>query len=78
MPSGTLDRVALVRTDVSVSIFRVLQGDRIPQLCYRGITVDQLLYRGILIMVEDNVFWDAFMAVSIIDVFWDFVPCSCS
>jgi hypothetical protein len=69
MPSGTSYCVAIVQTDVSeniASIFRVPCGDRIPQLCYHGITVYQPLQRGKL-WLKNTVFWDAFMAVSIID-----------
>jgi hypothetical protein len=80
MPSGTLYCVALIRTDVSeniISFFWVPAVDRIPHFCYCGITVNQPLHRGMLFMIEEHRLLGWFMAVSLIDAFWDSVPCSC-
>jgi hypothetical protein len=59
-----------------ISIVRVPRVDRIPHLCYHGISVNQLLHGGILFMAKEHSLWNAFTVVSIIDAFWDFVPCS--
>jgi hypothetical protein len=78
---GLCIAVALVRTDVSEKIsspsseFHRLLG---PHSC---VTMEPLL---ISLSIEgyyvrsQNLFWDAFTAVSVIDFFWDFVPCGSS
>jgi hypothetical protein len=37
-----------------------------------------LSIEGCYLWPKNTVFWDAFMAISSIDAFWDFVPQSCS
>jgi hypothetical protein len=58
MPSGTVYHVAVVQTDVlentSPPSSGFLRSDRIPQLCYHGIAVDQPHHKGILIMVKEH------------------------
>jgi hypothetical protein len=80
MPFGTLYRVAVDRLDVSENIWPPSSGflrvDRTIRLCHHGITVTVPLHRGIYFWSKNNVFWDAFTAISIINVFWDYVPCS--
>jgi hypothetical protein len=56
VPSETLYRVALVRTDVSENVSSPTSGllRVIPQLCCRGIAVNQPPHRGTLCRVEEH------------------------
>jgi hypothetical protein len=57
MLSVTLCRVAAVRNDVSENAYpptSKLLRDRIPQLCYHGIAVNQPLHREMLFLVEEH------------------------
>jgi hypothetical protein len=51
----------------TVPIFRVAYGERVPQLCYRGIDFGQPLHIRVLFMAQNSVVWDAFTSI---DAFW--------
>jgi hypothetical protein len=77
MSSGTLYRVAQVRTNVSENISSPSSGFLKVITFHSCVIMESLL---VSISVEESyvgskntVFWDVFTAVSVTDVFWDFV-----
>jgi hypothetical protein len=80
MPSGTLYRVPLVRTDVSENIQPPSSGFLRVIGFHKCVAVESLLLSLTIeehsLWSNNTVLWDAFTAVSIIDAFWDFLSCS--
>jgi hypothetical protein len=82
MNFGTFNRVAAVRTDVSENISLVsLVFLRLIKF-HSCVALESLMISLSIdeyyLWSTNTVLWDAFMAVPIIDAFWDFTPCSSS
>jgi hypothetical protein len=77
MLSGTLYRIALVRTNVSKNILSPSSGFFRVIGFHSCDTVESLLIglsiEGYYLWSKYTVLWDAFTAESITDAFWDFV-----
>jgi hypothetical protein len=81
MPSGTLYHVALIQPDVSENasplssgFFRMLGFNSCVDM--ESLLISLCIERYYL-SLKNTVFWDFLTVVSIIDAFWDIVPCSC-
>jgi hypothetical protein len=77
MSSGTLYHVAVVRTNVSENISPPSSGFLRVRGFHSCVTMESLLINlsrdGYYVGSKKTVRWDAFRAVSMIDVFWDSV-----
>jgi hypothetical protein len=82
MSSGTLCRVAVIRTDVSGNVSRPYAGFFRVIGFHSCVTVESLLIRlsieGYCVRSKITDLWDALRAASIADAFWDFTPCGSS
>jgi hypothetical protein len=79
MPSGTLYSVALVITDDSENISLPSSGFFRMIGLHTCVTVESVLINisieGHYVGSKYTVLWDDFTAVSMKDIFWNFVPC---
>jgi hypothetical protein len=82
MPSGALYHVAVARTDVSENVSSLSSGFLRVTRFHSRVTVESLLLirsiEGYYLWLKDTVLWNSFTVVSIMDSFWDFVPCGSS
>jgi hypothetical protein len=82
MPSGTLYRVALVRTDVSENALSP-SSEFFGVICFHScVSVESLLVSLPIkeehLWPKNTVLWNALTRVSIVDASWDFEHCSSS